>query len=237
MDISQATNTPAPIDRIQENVLARSERRLLNWICARMPAWVAPDMLTGIGMVGAFMVFGGYLASNTGENWLWLSIAGYVVQWFGDSTDGSLARFRKIERPRYGYFLDHSCDGLATTLLVVGIGLSPYVTLEWALVALVGYLLLAIHAFLSVRVLGELKLSYLNAGPTELRFMLIGLTLAMMWFGYEGEGWFGAISGFDLFTGAVGAILIVLFVLQTAVTARRLAAMEPSRNGEWRPPE
>ena len=237
MDISQATNTPAPIDRIQENVLARSERRLLNWICARMPAWVAPDMLTGIGMVGAFMVFGGYLASNIGENWLWLSIAGYVVQWFGDSTDGSLARFRKIERPRYGYFLDHSCDGLATTLLVVGIGLSPYVTLEWALVALVGYLLLAIHAFLSVRVLGELKLSYLNAGPTELRFMLIALTLAMMLFGYEGEGWFGAISGFDLFTGVVGAILIVLFVLQTAVTARRLAVMEPSRNGEWRPPE
>lgn len=237
MDISQATHTPAPIDRIQENVLARSERRLLNWICARMPAWVAPDMLTGIGMVGAFMVFGGYLASNAGENWLWLSIAGYVVQWFGDSTDGSLARFRKIERPRYGYFLDHSCDGLATSMLVAGIGLSPYVTLEIALVALVGYLLLAIHAFLSVRVLGELKLTYLNAGPTELRFMLIALTLAMMWFGHEGEGWFGAVSGFDLFTGTVGAILIVLFVLQTAVTARRLAAVEPSRNGEWRGPE
>ena len=237
MTVSQATNTPAPIDRIQENLLARSERRLLNWICARMPGWVTPDLLTGIGMVGAFMVFGGYVASNFGEEWLWLSIAGYVVQWFGDSTDGSLARFRKIERPRYGYFLDHSCDGLATTLVVTGIGLSPYVTLEWALVALAGYLLLSIHAFLSVRVLGELKLSYLNAGPTELRFMLIALTLAMMWFGHAGEGWFGAISGFDLFTGSVGTILIVLFVLQTAVTARRLAAMEPSRNGEWRPPE
>lgn len=236
MEISQATKSPAPIDRIQENLLARSERRLLNWICARMPAWVAPDMLTGIGMIGAFLVFGGYLASNVAEEWLWLSIAGYVVQWFGDSTDGSLARFRRIERPRYGYFLDHSCDGLATTLVVVGIGLSPYVTLEWALVALAGYLLLSIHAFLSVRVLGELKLSYLNAGPTELRFMLIALTLAMMGFGHEGQGWFGAVSGFDLFTGSVGAILIVLFVLQTAVTARRLAAMEPSRNHEWRPP-
>lgn len=237
MNISRASQTPAPIDRIQENLLARAERRLLNWICARMPAWVTPDLLTGFGMVGAFMVFGGYLASNFGEDWLWLSIFGYAVQWFGDSTDGSLARFRKIERPRYGYFLDHSCDGLATTLVVVGIGLSPYVTLEWALVALAGYLLLSIHAFLSVRVLGELKLSYLNAGPTELRFMLIALTLAMMGFGHEGQGWFGAVSGFDLFTGSVGAILIVLFVLQTAVTARRLAVMEPSRNHEWRPPE
>ncbi|KWV95530.1 CDP-alcohol phosphatidyltransferase family protein [Erythrobacter sp. AP23] len=222
-----------PIERIQENVLARSERRLLTWICSRFPPWVSPDMLTYLGMLGAFLIFSGYTLSNLGEDWLWLAITGYVVQWFGDSTDGSLARFRKIERPRYGYFLDHSCDGLATTLVVVGIGLSPYVTLEVALVALAGYLLLSIHAFLSVRVLGELKLSYLNAGPTELRFLLIGLTLAMMAFGH-GPGWFGAISGFDLFVGVVGAILIMLFVKQTAVTARRLAVEEPSRNGEWR---
>lgn len=231
--LTSSNAATAPIDRIQENLLARSERRLLNWLCARMPTWVSPDLLTFIGMAGAFMVFGGYLASNLAEEWLWLSIAGYTVQWFGDSTDGSLARFRKIERPRYGYFLDHSCDGLATTLVVVGIGLSAYVTLEIALVALAGYLLLSIHAFLSVRVLGELKLSYLNAGPTELRFVLIALTLAMMWFGSEGQGWFGTVSGFDLFVGGVGGLLIVLFVVQTAVTARRLAAMEPSRNDEW----
>ncbi|WP_435417841.1 CDP-alcohol phosphatidyltransferase family protein [Parerythrobacter aurantius] len=233
MEESQSPKPLPPINRIQENLLARSERRLLNWICARLPGWVTPDMLTGIGMVGAFMVFAGYLASNRGEEWLWLAIAGYAVQWFGDSTDGSLARFRQIERPRYGYFLDHSCDGLATTLVVMGIGLSPYVTLEWALVALAGYLLLSIHAFLSVRVLGELKLSYLNAGPTELRFMLIALTLAMMWFG-TGPGWFGALSGFDLFTGFVGLTLIALFAIQTGVTARRLAKEEPARNEEWR---
>ena len=226
-----------PIDRIQQNLLARSERRLLDWICARLPRWVSPDMLTFIGMVGAVLIFAGYLLSNSGEEWLWLAIAGYGVQWFGDSTDGSLARFRRIERPRYGYFLDHSCDGLATTMLVAGIGLSPYVTLEIALIALAGYLLLSIHAFLSVRVLGELKLSYLNAGPTELRFMLIVLTLAMMHFGHEGQGWFGAVSGFDVFVGLVGVILIALFVLQTAATSRRLAREEPSRNHEWQPPE
>lgn len=224
------------IDRIQENVLASSERRLLQWICARLPGWVTPDMLTFFGMVGAGLIFLGYLLSNQGEQWLWLAIAGYAVQWFGDSTDGSLARFRKIERPRYGYFLDHSCDGLATTLLVVGIGLSPYVKLEVALIALAGYLLLSVHAFLSVRVLGELKLSYLNAGPTELRFMLIGLTLAMMVFG-SGPGWFGKLSGFDIFVGTVGIILILLFVLQTAVTAKRLARDEPPRNDEWRKPD
>lgn len=190
-------------------------------------------MLTFFGMAGALLIFLGYTLSNLDEHWLWLAIAGYVVQWFGDSTDGSLARFRVIERPRYGYFLDHSCDGLATTLVVVGIGLSPYVALEVALVALAGYLLLSIHAFLSVRVLGELKLSYLNAGPTELRFLLIGLTLAMMFFG-RGPGWFGSISGFDIFVGTVGTILVSLFVIQTAVTSRRLAKVEPPRNRDWR---
>ncbi|MFA6219239.1 MAG: CDP-alcohol phosphatidyltransferase family protein [Erythrobacter sp.] len=225
---------PAPIERIQENLLARAERRLLAWICARLPGWVTPDLMTGVGMAGATMVFTGYLLSNMGEHWLWLAIAGYAVQWFGDSTDGSLARFRRIERPRYGYFLDHSCDGLATVLVLAGIGLSPYVRMEIALIALTGYLLLSIHAFLRVRVLSELKLSYLNAGPTELRFLLIGFTLSMMAFGSTGEGWFGDISGFDIFTGSCGTVMIVLFAHQTWVIARRLALDEPSRNAEWR---
>lgn len=220
-------------------MLARSERRLLNWICARMPAQVTPDMLTFVGMVGAFLVLAGYVASNFGPEWLWLAIAGYVVQWFGDSTDGSLARWRKIERPRYGYFLDHSCDGLATTMVVVGIGFTPHVRMEFALIALAGYLLLSIHAFLSVRVLGELKLSYLNAGPTELRFILIGFTLAMMAVGPGAprqETWIGSVNGFDAFTGLIGLLLIGLFALQTVTTARRLSAMEPPRNAEWRKP-
>ncbi len=215
-----------PIDRIQENLLARSERRLLNWFCARMPDWVVPDVLTAFGMFGALMVFAGYVASAMSDGWLWLSIAGYFIQWFGDSMDGSLARFRKTERPRYGYFLDHSCDGLATTLVVAGIGLSEYVKLEVALIALVGYLLLSIHAFISVRVLGELKLSYLNAGPTELRLILITMTLAMIAAGSE-KAIFGMFTWFDVFVGAVGCLLILLFVLQTLATARRLAVDEP----------
>ena len=208
--------------RIQENILARHERRLLNWLCARMPTWVTPDVLTALGVFGAVLVFGGYAASNLSEEWLWLAIAGYVVQWFGDSMDGSLARFRKIERPSYGYFIDHSCDGLTTALIVWGIGTSPYVIMDVVMVALVGYLLLSIHAYLSARVLGEFKLSYLAAGPTELRFLLVGLTIMMMVLG-TGPGLFGAISGFDLFVGALGALMMTLFVVQTLITGRRLA--------------
>src|SRR3546814_338227 len=139
--------------------------------------------------------------------------------------DGSLARYRRIERPSYGYFIDHSCDGLATFLILAGMGLSPFVRFDIALIALAGYLLLSIHAFLSARVLGELRLSYLSAGPTELRLMLIALTLMMMTLG-SAPGVFGAISGFDVFVGTAGTALILLFVMQTLVTGRRLALRE-----------
>ncbi|WP_448663517.1 CDP-alcohol phosphatidyltransferase family protein [Sphingomonas sp. CJ20] len=213
-----------PVVRIQQNVLAVSERRLLNWLCARLPRWVTPDILTGLGVAGAGAIFVGYAASGLSVLWLWVSIAGYCIQWFGDSLDGSLARYRKIERPKFGYFIDHSCDGITTLLILAGIGASPFVRLDVALVALAGYLLLSIHAYLSTQALGEFKLSYLSAGPTELRFVLIGMTFAMMARGPQPE-WFGEISGYDLFVGAVGTLFIVLFVIQTMVTGKRLAAM------------
>lgn len=213
------------LDRIQQNWLATAERRLLNRLCGAMPVWINPDRLTAIGLFGAAMVFAGYLGSHLTPAWLLLSIAGYVVHWFGDSMDGSLARHRAIERPSYGYFIDHSCDGLATLLILAGIGLSPFVTMDVALLALAGYFLLSIHAFLSARVLGELKLSYLAAGPTELRLMLIGLTTMMMLLG-SGPGIFGRWSGFDVFVGSVATILILLFVGQTWTTGRRLARID-----------
>lgn len=219
------TKTLKPLARIQRNYLAEGERVVLTWLCARMPGWVTPDLLTALGLVGGAMTFAGYAASNYAPAWLLLAIAGYVVNWFGDSLDGSLARYRRIERPSYGYFIDHSCDGLTTLLILSGMGLSPFVTMDVALIALAGYLLLSIHAFLSARVLGELKLSYLAAGPTELRIMLIVLTSVMLALG-AGPGLFGAISGFDMFVGGIAGLLVVLFVGQTLVTGRRLARME-----------
>jgi phosphatidylglycerophosphate synthase len=218
----QANQAPRPIARIQQNILAVSERKLLTWLCSRLPAWVTPDILTTTGVAGAFAIFIGYAASGFHIAWLWLAIAGYVVQWFGDSLDGSLARYRKIERPRFGYFIDHSCDGITTLLILAGIGLSPFVRLDVALVALAGYLLLSIHAYLSVQALGELKLSYLAAGPTELRFVLIGMTLAMMAVGVDPAP-VATISWFDVFVGSVAALFIVLFAIQTLTIARRLA--------------
>ncbi len=211
--------------RIQQNVLAASERRLLTWLCVRMPGWIYPDLLTAFGLLGAVLVLAGYTTSLLDEDWLWLCVVGYIVHWLGDSLDGSLARFRGTERPRYGYFLDHSCDGLATFMILLGIGLSPYVRLEIALIALAGYLLLSIHAFLSVKVLGEMRLSYLSAGPTELRIVLIALTFAMLVFG-DAEREMTQMNGFDYFVGGVGIVLIVLFVVQTLRTCRTLSELE-----------
>jgi phosphatidylglycerophosphate synthase len=206
-------------------MLAVQERRLLNWLCARLPAWVSPDMLTSLALAAAVIIFAGYALSGLDRDWLWLSVAGYFIHWFGDSLDGSLARFRKIERPRFGYFVDHSADVLGALFIVGGIGLTPFVRLDVALIALVGYYMLAAHAFLSARVVGELNLTYVSAGPTELRLMLIGLTVAMYLFGRSDPRVWG-LGAFVLFAGAVGAALIALFLVQTAAMARRLSRLE-----------
>lgn len=218
--IARIQADPAPsLQRVQQNLLAAAERRLLDRLCAAMPLWITPDRLTAIGMVGAAMVFAGYVASNWGAAWLAMSLVGYFVQWFGDSMDGSLARYRRIERPAYGYFLDHSCDGITVVLILGGLGLSPYIRLDVALLSLCGYLLLSVHAFLGAKVTNQLNLTYLAAGPTELRLILIGLTLAML---VLGPGAVGAASGFDIFVGTVAAILLVLFLAHTARVARQL---------------
>lgn len=211
-----------PLVRIQENPLAVYERRLLNWICPRLPSWVTPDKLTVLALIGAVIIFAGYAGSVVDRGWLWLSVAGYLVHWFGDSLDGSLARFRSIERPRYGYFVDHSADVLGALLILGGLGISPYIRLDVALIALAGYYMLAAHSFLSARVAGELKLSFVAAGPTELRITLIGLTVAMYVIGSD-EPQFRGLGAFDLFVGAMGAVLVVLFLFETLAMARRLA--------------
>ena len=215
----QAATPPV---RIQQNILARGERRLLNWICPRLPGWVTPDQLTTLGFLGAVMVAMGYMLSWLGPAWLSLSIAGYVVHWFGDSLDGSLARWRRIERPSYGYFVDHSVDGLAIFLMVGSIGLSPYMRFDVALIAVIGYLLLAIHSFLAAKVVGEFRLSYMAGGPTELRLMLIAMTASMPIIG--GADVNGTnFSPFDLFGLVVSSILVTLFVTQSFATARSLS--------------
>jgi phosphatidylglycerophosphate synthase len=215
------------IQRIQQNILAANERRILNWLSEHMPMWMTPDKLTIIGFAGSVLVGAGYVLSTYNPLWLWLSIISYFINWFGDSLDGSLARYRKIERPNYGYFIDHSCDALGTSAMLIGIGLSPYVQIEVALLVLVTYLLMSIHTFLGAKATGAFNLTYLAAGPTELRLILIAMTLAMLWFGpapIAGLRQFGLIGygGFDIFVGVFIVILFSLFVGKSAQMGLKL---------------
>ena len=217
------------VNRIQQTVLSRAERQLLNWICARLPHWVTPDMLTSLALVAAAVIFGAYAMSNAHPAWLWLAVAGYFVHWFGDSLDGSLARFRHIERPRYGYFIDHSCDGLAILLILGGMGASPYVRVDIALFALTAYLLLAVNTFLIAKVMDDFHLSHLGAGPTELRLVLIAVTITMFLSGPDANVLPG-FSGFDLFIGGFSLVLLAIFLAQTWRTGRMLSAYDRSRS-------
>ncbi len=205
--------------RIQQNLTAAIERRILDWLCERLPLSWTPDRLTALGFVGAVLIAIGYMASNWGRDWLWLSVIGFCLNWFGDSLDGSIARYRKIERPNYGYFIDHSLDSLANTILILGMGLSPYMRMDTALFGLAGYLLLSIHTFISAKVTGVMKLTYLGGGPTEVRIMLIALTICMYVFGPE--AWIHwpvagqLFSPFDIFAVALGMLLAGVFVFHT----------------------
>jgi phosphatidylglycerophosphate synthase len=179
-----------------------------------------------LGFIGALTISAGYVLSLWSVNFLWLAITGYFIHWLGDSLDGSVARYRKIERPKFGYFIDHSTDALANLIFLGGLGISPYVRLDVALFALIGYFMLSIHAFLAARVVSEMRLSYLAGGPTELRLILIVMTLLMIFFGNV-PSFVPGMSAYDVFVGGVGILMVILFIIQTTKTARELL-----RNGE-----
>ncbi len=160
-------------------LLAGPERRLLRGIAARLPRWVSSDQLTALGVLAATATGIAYALSGVHPGWLWVASAALVVNWLGDSLDGTLARVRGAERPRYGYYLDHAVDAYATAAIGVGLGLSPYVSLGVALGLVVVYLALSINVYLESAVFGAFRLGYGRLGPTEVRLILIALNTGL----------------------------------------------------------
>jgi len=155
-------------------VTARLERRTLLWLAARMPSWVAPDHLTALGVAGLGVAGAAYAAS---ARWPWLLLvvnAGLALNWLGDSLDGTLARYRKRTRPRYGHYVDHVVDALGAVALLGGLAVSGWITPSVGLGLLVGYLLFLIHMGYAGHTTGRFTMSYEGIGGTELR---IGLAL------------------------------------------------------------
>jgi len=156
-------------------IFSEAEKRLLVWMAARLPRWVLPDHLTVIGIIGSLLITVSYLLSNRDPAWLWGGSLGFVINWFGDSLDGTTARVRRIQRPRYGYYLDHITDAFSTLAIGLGLGLSPYMLLSVGLAIVIAYLILSINVYLESQVLGDFRFGYGIIGPTESRLVLIGL--------------------------------------------------------------
>ncbi len=210
--------------RVNDILLGPLERPALQWLAAHMPAWMNPDILTGIGVVGAVIIFFSYWLSNEVPAFLWVASLGFVINWFGDSLDGTLARYRKIERPKYGFFVDHTVDCFSEVLVVMGLGLSPYVTFSVACLALIGYLLMSVLVYIRTYVYGVFQISYGKFGPTEVRVILILLNVVMYFLGApEVELPLGLGTVYDIPIALVAVVLVMLFTAGSIRDAVELA--------------
>jgi phosphatidylglycerophosphate synthase len=217
-------------ERINDILLGPLERPALLWLCQHMPRWVNPDLLTLVGILAGLLVGVSYALTVYDRNFLWLASLGFVLQWFGDSLDGNLARFRKIERPKYGYFVDHIVDAFSTTAICVGIGLSAYVGFVWAMLDLVAYLLMSILTYIQTNVTGVFKISYGKFGPTEMRVLIIVVNV----FFYVGTNpevdlSFVHMKLYDLVAAVVALLIFLYFLFFSAKQTIVLARLEPPR--------
>ena len=160
-------------NRIQTSILNPYEKKILVYLAGKMPAWVTSDMLTFVGFLGALVIATGYALSNLNLNWLWLASFGFLVNWFGDSLDGSLARVRGTQRKTYGFYIDHNVDVINETIMFIGVGMSPLVNLTFMMGLLVSYLMLSIYVYIDCHLKGEMRLTYGGLGPTEFRLLAI----------------------------------------------------------------
>lgn len=220
-------SSPKDHKRVNDILLGPLERPALQWLAAHSPAWMTPDKLTAIGTFGTVMIFIGYVASRANPIFLWLASLGLLVNWYGDSLDGTLARYRNIQRPKYGFFIDHVVDALNETLIVLGLGLSPYVTFNVAALALIGYLLLSVYVYIRTFVDGVFQISYGKLGPTEIRVILFLLNTVMYFFGvWRIQLPFGRFTIYDLPVLFIALVLFFIFLVSSWTRARELAVLD-----------
>ncbi len=221
-------------NRIQTSLLNSAEKRLLVWLAERQPRWVTSDMLTVVGVVGAFLTGLGFYLTHYNLNWLWLSSAGLVVNWYGDSLDGTLARVRNCQRPVYGYYLDHTVDCINEAFMFVGAGLSPLVNLNLALAVFILYLFMTINVSINAHLKSEFRLTYAKLGPTEFRLLIIiantlllalpALTSYRMTLGSH------QATALDIVALAIIAILTIIYIVTVLSDASKYARIDPPKN-------
>lgn len=205
----------ADASRTNTGPLAAVEKKTLIWLAERMPAWVNSDHLTSLGLLSMLCVGLSYWYARENEIGLALAVVFLTLNWLGDSLDGTLARVRGRLRPRYGFYVDHVCDCFGATFLLVGLGLSGYMSMFIALPLLVVYLLISCETYLATYSLRTFKMSHFGFGPTELR-ILLALGTVWVWF------WPEALIGgtfyrvFDL-GGAVAIAALTVVVIRSTI--------------------
>jgi phosphatidylglycerophosphate synthase len=191
------------------------------WIAGRLSAWLKPDHLTALGVLAAIAIGAAYVLSNGDSAWLWAASGLLVLHWLGDSLDGTLARVRMSERPRYRYYLDHLVDAFATAAIGIGLGLSPHMLLAVGLAIVVVYLILSINTYLETHAFGVFTLGYGRFGPTEARLVLIGVN-TLLALGVVGS------ALLDVLGIGLAAAMIVALIARAGRNLKRLAELEPA---------
>jgi archaetidylinositol phosphate synthase len=220
------------VRRVNDSLLGPLERVALTWMASRLPAWLLPDHLTFVGLIGALLTGAGFILSHWYLPWLFLACVGLLANWFGDSLDGTLARLRHIERPQYGFFVDHTCDLFSQVIIFISLGASPCTHFGVACLGLITFLMAFIYTLIGLQVKGELQITYFGFGPTEIRALLFLGNLLVVAFGViDLRSRFAPLERFDYVTihdvvisilAAAGVVLIAVLAVRRA----RLMAVE-----------
>jgi archaetidylinositol phosphate synthase len=213
--------------RTHRALTAGVEKRLLVSLAERMPRWVNSDHLTALGFAALVGCGFCYWYAHYDRTWFLVATALLAVNWVGDSLDGTLARVRNQQRPRYGFYVDHLCDAVGTLALVAGFAASGYMSWQVAAALLVAYFMMSIEVYLATYALGDFKISYFGFGPTELRIVIAIGTLAL-YSGYRYTGWLGrTVLIYDLAGLTATFAIIVVFLVTTAKHIVTLYREEP----------
>ena len=218
-------------DHVREHrsLLAAVEKRLLIRMASRLPAAVNSDHLTALALAAMVMAGAGFALTRWDIRAVWIVVAALALNWFGDSLDGTLARVRKAERPRYGFYVDHVLDIVGITILMAGLASSGFMSPLVAMVFLVAYLLVSGEVFLATAVRGIFRMSFAGVGPTELRILLAAGTLALTGDPHVDLGGLGRLRLFDAGGLIATAGLAVTLAVAVVRNATALARLEPRR--------
>ena len=215
------------LSRVNTSWVIPLERPLVGWLAAKLPIGVTPDHMTLTGFVGALICGVAYGASWLSPSLLWLASAGLIINWFGDSLDGTLARFRKIERPRYGFFIDNTTDFLSLLCIFFGLGISPYMRFGTACLGLVAYHMASFFNLIRSVDTQVIQIGYYGIGPTEIRLGLICYNFFLLTIGdWPVRTPVGLLSLMDGFVIIAFVAVLVSFLVMVWCEGRRLAQEE-----------